>query len=120
MKRITNVMLVSILSLNSPFLYAQEPIQIEIDIDNAPVEVQLPSPQPQTPAPSPTIVEEPAVPAEESPAVAETPTPDTPQEKEETGEGLPGIAIGALVAGILAALGGGGGGGGGGGSATSH
>ena len=95
------------LFLNHP-LYAQEAIQIEID--SAPVEVEI-----QKPA-TPARTEE-AAPAQ---------TAETEQrEEEEKEEGKSGkgygvaLGIGALVAGILAAVGGGGGGGGGS-STTQH
>ena len=88
-------------------VFAQEAIQIEID--SAPVEIELQKPV------------QPAKPSEPTPPPqAETaPEPeDTELAEEESGMGKYGVAIGigALVAGVLAALGGGGGGGGGGSS----
>jgi len=84
--------------------FAQEAIQIEID--SAPVEVEIQKPAEPEPAKQP----EPSPPLQ-----AESPEPaaDEGQEEEKGGKNYAvAIGIGALVAGLLAALGGGGSGGG--------
>jgi hypothetical protein len=94
--------------------FAQDAIQIEID--SAPVEIELKKP------PEPVVPAQPAPP----PQAETTPEDDDKQQVAEEGEskgmGKYGVAIGigALVAGVLAALGGGGGGGGGGSSTPQH
>ena len=87
-------------------VFAQEAIQIEID--SAPVEIEIQ--KPVTPA------QEEAPP--ETTAKTEPPEDEEKPEKASKGYGV-ALGIGALVAGVLAALGGGGGGGGGG-SAVTH
>jgi len=84
-------------------VFAQEAIQIEID--SAPVEVEIP--QPTEPSAQPE-------PSEPQQAEKTQPTEEEQQQPEEGGHkyGV-AIGIGALVAGLLAALGGGGGSGGG-------
>ncbi|MGW8310400.1 MAG: hypothetical protein ACWGNB_04990 [Thiogranum sp.] len=93
-------------------VFAQEAIQIEID--SAPVEIEL-----QKPA------EPPAPPKPTTPPQAETKPKEGDKkvaEEESKGIGKYGVAIGigALVAGILAALAGGGGGGGGSNTTPEH
>ena len=88
--------------LNPP-LYAQE--AIEIEIDSAPVEVEIHQPVPaETP-------EEPAQQTAETPEADEEPTKPKEKSARKRNYGV-AIAVGAIVAGALAALGGGGGGGG--------
>jgi len=85
-------------------VFAQEAIQIEID--SAPVEVEI-----QKPAePEPMEQPEPSPPLQ-----AESPEPAVDEQDGEKGgkNYAVAIGIGALVAGLLAALGGGGGSGGG-------
>jgi len=86
-----------------PPVYAQE--AIEIEIDSAPVEVEIQKPVP---------AEKPQEPSQQT---AETPEAEEPipwPEEKSTKKRNYGVAIavGAIVAGALAALGGGGGGGG--------
>ena len=90
----------------SPPIYAQE--AIEIEIDSAPVEVEIHQP---VPAEKP---EEPAQQTAETPEADEEPTEAKEKSAKKRNYGI-AIAVGAIVAGALAALGGGGGG-----SATSH
>ena len=91
---------------------AQEAIQIEID--SAPVQVEIPKPAEPAKQPEPT-----------APPQAEKTQPEPEQEKTEKAEKgdhnyAVAIGVGALVAGLLAALAGGGGGSGGGGSTPQH
>ena len=88
--------------LNPP-LYAQE--AIEIEIDSAPVEVEIHKP---VPAEKP---EEPAQQTAETQEADEEPTKSKEKSTKKRNYGV-AIAVGAIVAGALAALGGGGGGGG--------
>jgi len=86
-----------------PPLYAQE--AIEIEIDSAPVEVEIQQP---VPAEKP---EEPAQQTAETLEADEEPTEPKGKSTKKRNYGV-AIAVGAIVAGALAALGGGGGGGG--------
>lgn len=97
------------LLLSHPVL-AQEAIRIEID--SAPVEVEIDKPAEPAPA------AEPAEPAPPEPVQAQTGEPEEP-EKDGPNYTM-AIGIGALVAGLLAALAGGGGGSGGGSSTPQH
>ena len=86
--------------LNPP-VYAQE--AIEIEIDSAPVEIEIQKPVP---------AEQPEEPAQQT-ADSEESTESKEKSTKKRNYGV-AIAVGAIVAGALAALGGGGGGGGGG------
>jgi len=90
--------------LNPP-VYAQE--AIEIEIDSAPVEIEIQKPVP---------AEQPEAPSQQT-ADSEGTDEESSEAKEKSAKkrnyGV-AIAVGAIVAGALAALGGGGGGGGGG------
>jgi hypothetical protein len=102
------------LLLSHPVL-AQDAIQIEID--SAPVEIELQKPAEPATAPEPgTPPQAETTPQEDDQKVAQE------SEEESKGIGKYGVAIGigALIAGVLAALGGGGGGGGGGSSTPQH
>ena len=88
--------------LLNPPLHAQE--AIEIEIDSAPVEVEIHQP---VPAEKP---EEPAQQTAETPEADEDPTEAQEKSARKRNYGI-AIAVGAIVAGALAALGGGGGGG---------
>jgi len=85
-----------------PPVYAQE--AIEIEIDSAPVEVEIQKP---VPAEGP---EEPAQQTAETQETDEDPTKAKEKSTKKRNYGV-AIAVGAIVAGALAALGGGGGGG---------
>jgi len=85
-----------------PPVYAQE--AIEIEIDSAPVEVEIQKP---VPAEGP---EEPAQQTVETQETDEDPTKAKEKSTKKRNYGV-AIAVGAIVAGALAALGGGGGGG---------
>jgi hypothetical protein len=87
-----------------PPLHAQE--AIEIEIDSAPVEVDIRKP---VPAEQP---EEPVQQTAETQEADEEPTEAKEKSAKQRRYGV-AIAVGAIVAGALAALGGGGGGGGG-------
>jgi hypothetical protein len=90
--------------LNPP-LYAQE--AIEIEIDSAPVEVDIRKPVP---------AEQPEEPVQQTAETQEADEESTDAKEKSAKQRRYGVAIavGAIVAGALAALGGGGGGGGGG------
>ncbi len=108
MKRpIAQFVVVSVLL--TPPIQAQE--AIEIEIDSVPVEVEIQQP---VPGDKP---EEPGQQTAETPEVEEEATEDGKKAAKKRNLGI-AIAVGAVIAGALAALGGGGGGGGG--SATSH
>lgn len=100
--------------LNTP-LYAQEAIEIEIDSAPVEVEIQKPTPAeaPDEPAGQTVETEEPDAEPTEEVASAEK----EPDKRRKYGVA---IAIGAVVAGALAALGGGGGGGGGSDTPPQH
>ena len=88
----------------TPPVYAQE--AIEIEIDSAPVEIEIQKPVP---------AEQPAEP-EQRTADSEGTDEESIETKEKSAKKrnyVVAIAVGAIVAGALAALGGGGGGGGG-------
>ena len=102
-KPIAQILICSVL-LNPP-LYAQE--AIEIEIDSAPVEVEI-----QKPVPS-GQPEEPAQQTVDTQDADEEPTKAKEKSAKKRNYGV-AIAVGAIVAGALAALGGGGGGGSGG------
>jgi cell division septation protein DedD len=87
-----------------PPVYAQE--AIEIEIDSAPVEVEIHKPVP-TEKP-----QEPSQQTAETQDADEEPTESKEKSTKKRNYGV-AIAVGAIVAGALAALGGGGGGGGG-------
>jgi cell division septation protein DedD len=87
--------------LNPP-LYAQE--AIEIEIDSAPVEVEIHQP---VPAEKP---EEPTPQTADTQGADQDPTEAKEKSAKKRNYGI-AIAVGAIVAGALAALGGGGGGG---------
>jgi len=88
--------------LNPP-LYAQE--AIEIEIDSAPVEVEIHKPG------SADKPQEPAQQTAETQDADEEPTESKEKSTKKRNYGV-AIAVGAIIAGALAALGGGGGGGG--------
>ena len=107
-KAIARVLICSV-ALTPP-IYAQE--AIEIEIDSVPVEIEI-----QKPA-TPDKPEEPTQQTADTQATEEEPTETEEKSAKKRNYGL-AIAVGAILAGALAALGGGGGGGGGG-SAVDH
>ena len=104
MKKPITQFLVWSVFLNPP-VYAQE--AIEIEIDSAPVEIEIQKP---VPAEQP---EEPTQQTADSEGTDEESTETKEKSTKKRNYGV-AIAVGAIVAGALAALGGGGGGGGGG------
>jgi len=92
----------------TPPIYAQEAIEIEIDSAPVEVEIQKPAPAAEPEEPAQQTADTPQ--ADEKPAESAALPEKEPDNKRRYGVA---IAIGAIVAGALAALGGGGGGGGG-------